>query len=63
MNASPSDKLVQFLQEELLVPADAIALGIRQQQHLSGSLPIALWSYGFITLNQLNRLFDWLEMA
>jgi hypothetical protein len=55
--------LVDFLQHELGISADAIALAHRTQEETQGTLPIALWLYGLITLEQLNQVFDWLEVA
>ncbi len=55
-------QLVQFLEEELLVPSTSVAVALRRQEHPS-QLPMILWQYGFITIEQLDRIFDWLEMA
>ena len=63
MNSFAQAKLIQFLREELLVPADAIALAIRQQQHFSSQLPIILWQFGFLSLQQLEQVFEWLEQT
>lgn len=60
---STQAKLVQFLREELAIPAAAIALAERQQDYPSSHLPMVLWQYGLITLEQLDRVFDWLETA
>ncbi|MFM7424277.1 MAG: DUF2949 domain-containing protein [Elainella sp.] len=56
-------KLIRFLQEELSVPASAIAMALRQHESDSGWLPIILWQYGLITLQQLNQVFEWMETA
>ncbi|MGR3277582.1 DUF2949 domain-containing protein [Acaryochloris marina NIES-2412] len=69
MNYSAQTKLIRYLRDELLIPADAmpegqptaIALAIRQQHHLSSQLPIILWQFGFVSLKQLNQVFEWLE--
>lgn len=61
MNYSAQTKLIRYLREELLIPADAIALAIRQQHNLSSQLPIILWQFGFITIQQLDQVFEWLE--
>lgn len=53
--------LIRFLQEELGVSASAIAVAQRFQEETAGSLPIILWQYGLITLEQLNQVFDWME--
>lgn len=61
MNYSAQAKLIRYLREELLIPSDAIALAIRQQHNLSSQLPIILWQFGFITIQQLDQVFEWLE--
>jgi Protein of unknown function (DUF2949) len=56
-----SSKLIQFLQEELAIPATSIKLALRHHQQDVGQLPMVLWGYGLITLQQLDLVFDWLE--
>ena len=55
-----SQKLIRFLQEELAIPTTSIELALRRQQDVS-NLPMVLWNYGLISLQQLDRVFDWLE--
>jgi hypothetical protein len=56
-------RLIQFLNDELAVPTAAIALALRHHQEQGATLlPMVLWQYGLITLEQLDRIFDWLEM-
>ncbi|MGJ3249519.1 MAG: DUF2949 domain-containing protein [Elainellaceae cyanobacterium] len=54
-------RLVRFLEDELAIPSTSVAIGLRHQEHPS-LLPMVLWQYGLITLDQLDRIFDWLEM-
>lgn len=63
MESGTHPRLIKFLKEELAVPAAAIALGLRNREHDANQLPMILWQYGLITLDQLNRVFDWLETA
>lgn len=56
-------RLIHFLQEDLAVPASAIALALRHHESESNWLPIILWQYGLITLQQLNQVFEWMETA
>lgn len=65
MNSEPTaqTRLIHFLQEELAVPSAAIALAMRHHESESNWLPIILWQYGLITLNQLNQVFEWMETA
>lgn len=55
--------LIIFLRDELAVSDAAIALALRKGEQELNFLPMILWQYGLITLSQLDRLFDWLEMV
>ena len=63
MNQSIRIKLIQFLQEELSIPANSIVFAMRHHQEESEQLPMVHWQYGLITIQQLDRIFDWLETA
>jgi len=60
---SKQARLVEFLNQELAVPTDAIALGMRQSASMPNLLPMVLWQYGIVTTCQLEQIFDWLEMS
>jgi Protein of unknown function (DUF2949) len=53
-------QLIQFLQQELALPWPQIQVGLKQSQREQGPLPTVLWRYGFITLEQLDRIQQWL---
>jgi hypothetical protein len=54
-------RLIQFLREELAVPSTAIAFALRQPEQGTNVLPMVLWQYGLITIEQLDQVFDWME--
>jgi Protein of unknown function (DUF2949) len=54
---------IQYLQQELGISDTALALAIRQRQPTTTELPIVLWNYGLISLEQVGLIFDWMEMA
>ena len=56
-------KLIRFLQDDLSVPSNSIDLALRQGENAPNAFPMVLWQYGLITLEQLDRIFDWLETA
>ncbi|WP_448598963.1 DUF2949 domain-containing protein [Thermoleptolyngbya sp.] len=56
-------RLIQFLREELSVPDASIAIAQKHLEHDQGPLPMILWQYGLVTLEQLDRIYDWLETA
>ena len=56
-------KLISFLQDDLAIPSTSIDLAVRQQPDTPHLLPMILWQYGLVTLEQLDRIFDWMETA
>ena len=60
MQSQKTTRLISFLQSELAIPADWIALAQRQGEE-PNLLPMVLWQYGLVTLSQLEQVFDWLE--
>jgi Protein of unknown function (DUF2949) len=56
-------RFIRFLQEDLALSAASIALALRHREQDQGPLPMILWQYGLVTLEQLDRIFDWLETA
>jgi hypothetical protein len=63
MDAATQARLIEFLTEELAIPSGAIAVALRHQNHAANPLPMVLWQYGLITLEQLDQIFDWMETA
>ena len=64
MKSSMKLRLIRFLREELRIPADSIKVALRHHQEpIPSLLPMVLWQYGLITLEQLDKIFDWLETA
>lgn len=62
MNLSETNaQLVNFLQNELAMSASSIEVALRRQAQDPGPLPMILWQYGLISLNQLEQIFCWLE--
>ena len=61
MSSGKETQLIDFLQRELSIPQDSIAIAQRTMEQNLGPLPMVLWQYGLITLEQLDRLYDWLD--
>lgn len=55
--------LIQFLQDELSISPASIQVALRHCEQDPGPLPMVLWQYGLITLEQLEQVYDWLEAA
>lgn len=57
-------QLIQFLKSDLAISDAAIATALRHSDdQLPHLLPMVLWQYGLVTLDQLDSIFDWLETA
>ena len=54
------NKLIHFLHNEMEVPQADIAVALRHHDFDQGPIPMLLWKYGFIDLQQLEKIFDWL---
>lgn len=62
MNCPYTDtQFIDFLRDELALSTSAIDVGLRQRQLDNGPLPMILWQYGLVSIEQLARIFDWLE--
>lgn len=61
MKSTMLARLIKFLQEELAIPDASIALAQKQGEQDPNLLPMILWQYGLVTLEQLDQVFDWLE--
>jgi len=56
-------RLIDFLQEDLAISTASISVALRHSEQDPGPLPMILWQYGLITLEQLDKIYDWLETA
>lgn len=63
MSPAVYSRFLQFLQEELSLPINSIAIAERHLQNNPGPLPMVLWQYGLVTIEQLDRIYEWLETA
>lgn len=55
--------LVKFLQEDLKISQASIKMALRHCEQDPGPLPMVLWQYGLISLDQLEQIYDWMEAA
>ncbi len=53
-------KFITFLHNELELTKADIAVALRHRELNNGPLPMLLWQYGLVDLEQLGRIFDWL---
>ena len=55
----PSDALLRQLRQELGLSDNALSLGLRQAELEQAPLPVVLWRFGLISLEQLDQVFGW----
>ena len=57
----PSDELCNFIIDKLGISQSALELGIKRSNLENSPLPIVMWSYGLITISQLQIILLWLK--
>jgi len=55
----PSDELCDFIIGKLGISQSALDLGVKRSTLENSPLPIVMWSYGLITLIQLQDILSW----
>ena len=63
MKSTLQPRLIDYLQTDLAISAEDIALAMRHQSVMENHLPVILWQHGLVTLPQVNSIFEWLETA
>lgn len=54
-------RFLKFLQEEINLSQESIAMAQRNVDHNLSLMPIVLWQYGLVNIEQLDKIYDWLE--
>ena len=57
----PSDHLCDFILNKLGISQSALEFGIKRSSLENSPLPIVMWSYGLITVSQLQIILLWLK--
>ena len=55
----PSPALLRYLRHELGLSDNALQLGLRQSEQEQAPLPVVLWRFGLISLEQFDALLSW----
>ena len=55
----PSEELCNFIVDKLGISQSALELGIKRSILENSPLPIVMWSYGLLTINQLKLIYSW----
>ena len=57
----PSEQLCNFIIDKLGINQSALELGVKRSYLENTPLPIVMWSYGLITISQLQIILLWLK--
>ena len=60
MNTKSSKNMILFLLHDIGLDQTSIELGIKLSSKNNIPLPILLWSYGILTLDELDKLYSFL---
>ncbi|MBO6975747.1 MAG: DUF2949 domain-containing protein [Prochlorococcus marinus CUG1435] len=60
MNNNISKEMIIYLFKEIGLDESSIELGIKLSKKNNTSLPILLWSYGMLTIEELDKLYSFL---
>ena len=60
MESDSHYKSIMFLNTDIGLSESAINLGIKLSRKNNASLPITLWSYGLINIDELDRIYNYL---
>ena len=60
MNSYVSKDMLIFLLDEIGLDNSSIELGLKLSLRNNTSLPILLWSYGMLTIEELDKLYSFL---
>ena len=55
----PSPGLLRYLRQELGLSDNALQLGLKQSDQEQAPLPVVLWRFGLISLEQLDQVLSW----
>ena len=60
INYSNEKKMITFLMDEIGLQESSIELGLKLSTKNNTPLPILLWSYGLLTIEELDKLYTFL---
>tara|TARA_B100001989_G_C24372071_1_gene379889 strand:+ start:315 stop:512 length:198 start_codon:yes stop_codon:yes gene_type:complete len=60
MNNYASKEMIIYLLNEIGLDESSIELGIKLSKKNNTPLPILLWSYGILTIEELDKLYSFL---
>lgn len=61
MKSAIYTQFIKFLKEELALSSDSIEIVNRAIEVYPVPIPMILWQYGLVTLEELDCIYDWLH--
>ncbi len=61
ISCNSDTSFIIFLQNEIKLSTDDISVVLRHPESENAPFPMLLWQYGLVNIEQLARIFDWLE--
>lgn len=55
----PQAALLRYLRQELALSDNALQLGLKQSEQEQAPLPVVLWRFGLISLEQFDQVLCW----
>lgn len=59
----PPEGLLRFLRTTIGLSESALALGLKQAQLEQAPLPVVLWRFGLISLDQFDAVLAWQDQS
>ncbi|MFM2172598.1 MAG: hypothetical protein RLZZ54_525 [Cyanobacteriota bacterium] len=56
---APQAALLRYLRQELALSDNALQLGLKQSEQEQAPLPVVLWRFGLISLEQFDQVLSW----
>jgi len=56
---APQAALLRYLRQELALSDNALQLGLKQSEQEQAPLPVVLWRFGLISLEQFDQVLCW----
>jgi len=56
---APPEALLRYLRQQQGLSDSALALGLRQAEQEQAPLPVVLWRFGLISLEQFDEVLRW----
>ena len=56
---APQAALLRYLRQDLALSDNALQLGLKQSEQEQAPLPVVLWRFGLISLEQLDQVLSW----